>query len=84
MSKGFKEAEAVRPIGTTYHLIGSFLTFLLFARDVAIAALFFAAVGDTAAAAFGERFGRRKLGRKSLEGTGVFFASALVVGYILL
>ena len=84
LSRGFKEREAVRPIGTTYFLVASLITFVFFPRDVAIAALFFAAVGDAMAAEFGERFGRRKLGRKSLEGTAAFFLSALGVGYILL
>lgn len=84
VSGGFKEREAVRPIGTTYYLVASFLTFLFFPRDVAVAALLFAAVGDAVAAAVGERFGRTRLGHKSLEGSAAFFASALVVGFILI
>lgn len=83
-STGFKSREAARPVGTTYYLVASFLAFVFFASDVAIAALFFAAVGDAMAALVGERYGRMKLGTKSLEGTLAFFASALVVGYILL
>ncbi|MDA8189313.1 MAG: hypothetical protein M0T85_14335 [Dehalococcoidales bacterium] len=74
----------MRPIGTTYFLVASFFTFLFFPRDVAVAALFFSAVGDAMAATVGERFGRRKLGKKSLEGTAAFFVSALVVGCILI
>ncbi len=83
VSKGFKAREAARPIGTTYYLVASFLAFLFFSRDVAAAALFFAAVGDAIAAAVGERYGRTKVGAKSLEGSAAFFTSALVVGYIL-
>ncbi|MCL5960688.1 MAG: hypothetical protein M1358_15530 [Chloroflexi bacterium] len=83
-STAFKEREATRPIGSTYFLVAAFLVFLFFPRDVAIAALFYAAVGDPAAASVGERFGRRRLGEKSLEGTGAFFASVLIVGLILL
>lgn len=84
LSAGFKPKEATRPIGTTYYLVASFLAFLLFARDVAAAALFFTAVGDALAAAVGERYGRVKVGTKSLEGSIAFLASALLVGYILI
>lgn len=84
VSKGFKEQESRRPIGTSYFLVASFITFLLFPRDVAIAALLFAAVGDAVAAGIGEQYGRTKLGNKSLEGTAAFFVSSLVVGAILL
>lgn len=83
-SKAFKAEEAVKPIGTTFFLVGAFLTFLIFPRDVAVTALFFAAVGDAVAAMVGERFGRTKVGNKSIEGTLAFFVSALVVGTILL
>lgn len=83
VSTGFKAREAARPIGTTYYLVASLLIFIFFSRDVAIAALFFAAVGDAVAAAVGERYGRIRLGTKSLEGTAAFFVSALIVGYIL-
>lgn len=84
VSSSFKETEATKPIGTTYLLAGAFFAFLLFPRDVAIAALFFAALGDPAAAEVGERFGRLRIGRKSVEGTTAFFLSSLVVGFILL
>ncbi|MBI4321807.1 MAG: hypothetical protein HY675_25215 [Chloroflexi bacterium] len=83
-SGAFKEGEAARPIGSTYYLLGAFVTFLLFPRDVAIAAVLFVAVGDAAAATFGERFGTRKIGHKSLEGTAAFFASALAIGLVLI
>ncbi len=84
VSSSFKEREAVGPIGTTYFLVGSFLTFLLFPQNIAVLALFFTAVGDPAAAEVGERFGRLRLGKKSAEGAFAFFAVSLVVGLILL
>ncbi len=83
-ARAFKEAESARPIGSTYFLVASFLVFLFFGRDVAVTALFFAAVGDAAAATIGERFGRTRLGNKSLEGTLAFFVSTLAVGGICL
>ncbi len=83
VSSGFKASEAAQPIGTTYFLVGALLAYLLFSRDVAVAALFFAAIGDAAAAAIGERYGRTRVGGKSIEGTAAFFASSLLVGAIL-
>ena len=80
----FKEAEAARPIGATYYVAGAFLSFLLFPRDAAVAALFFAAIGDVAAGVVGQRYGRTRLGRKSIEGTAGFLVAALAVGAILL
>ena len=82
-ASAFKEREAARPIGTTFFILGSFLSFLFFPRDVAVAALFFSAVGDVAAAEVGERWGHRRIGSKSLEGAAGFLASTLVVGAIL-
>ena len=79
----FKDREAARPIGTTFFVLGSFLSFLIFPRDVAVAALFYSAVGDAAAATVGERFGHIRIGNKSLEGSAGFLASSLAVGVIL-
>lgn len=84
LAGSFKQAEAARPIGTTYYVVASFLVFLFFPRDIAATALFYAAVGDAVAAAIGERLGRAKLGTKSLEGTTAFFVSSLGVGAILI
>ncbi len=84
ISTSFKESERARPIGTSYYLVASFLVFAFSSTDVAIAALFIAAVGDAIAALVGERYGRTSLGTKSLEGTGAFFASALVIGAVLM
>ncbi len=82
-STAFKEREAARPIGSTYYLVASFVAFLFFDRDVTVAALLFAAIGDPAAATFGERFGRTRVGQKSLEGSAAFLVAALIVGSIL-
>ncbi|MBI2952999.1 MAG: hypothetical protein HYY30_01700 [Chloroflexi bacterium] len=83
-SEAFKEHETARPIGSTYFMVGAFFTLLFFPRDIAVAALFFSAVGDAVAATVGERYGRTRLGSKSAEGTVAFFVSALIVGGILI
>ena len=77
-----RQQEATGLNGSTYVLVGSLLTLLLFDRDIAVAGLIFLGAGDAAAGIIGERWGRHKLLRKSLEGTAAFFISCVVVGLI--
>jgi len=51
---------------------------------IAATALLYLVVGDAAAALVGGRFGRHRLGRKSLEGSLACFACCLAVGAALL
>lgn len=81
--EAFKRGESAQPIGSTYYVAASYLTFRLFPRSIAIASLFFAAVGDAVAATVGERYGRTRIGNRSLEGSFAFLVSALLVGAIL-
>lgn len=67
--------------GATYLLGAAFLTVLLFPRPVAIAALYFAVVGDAVAALAGRGFGRTRLPwGKSLEGTLAFLGASILLG----
>ncbi len=79
-----KESESRNLTGSTYFLLGSLLTLLLFPQQAAAAALIYTAVADPAAAVVGRRWGRRRLkSGKSLEGSLAFLATALAVGVIL-
>lgn len=65
--------------GATYILLTSAAAIALFAKPIAIAALSFIIVGDSFAAVIGRRFGRIKIGNKSLEGSlGCFLGTTLV------
>jgi dolichol kinase len=66
--------------GTPAYVTGIGLTLLLFPVPPAVAAVLFLVVGDVSATAVGERFGRHKVGAKSLEGTAAFFAAAVLTG----
>jgi len=75
-----KSEESHRMTGTSYLLLGSLATFVLFELDLAVGALFFLSVGDAAAAIVGQRLGRRRLFKKSLEGSLACLGSSLAVG----
>lgn len=77
-----RQQETAGLNGSTYVLVGSLLTMLLFDRDIAVAGMIFLGTGDVAAGVVGERWGRHKLMSKSLEGTAAFFVSCAVVGLI--
>ncbi len=67
--------------GAPYVLAAAFFVSLLFYKEVAMFALTVMLIGDTAAALVGRKWGFHKINRrtKSLEGSGVFFLSGLVV-----
>jgi len=79
-----KESESSQILGSTYLLAATLLAFLLFDRDVAVLALLFLAVGDPMAALVGERYGRARIIKKSVEGSLAFVAGAALVGWVLI
>ena len=60
--------------GATWAFIGGTISVFIFEKDIAVLALLFMSVGDTVAALIGQRYGRIKIGRKTMEG----FAGGLV------
>lgn len=81
--EAFKSGEAMQPIGSTYLVVASFLAYRFFPPPIATASLFFGSVGDALAAIVGERYGRTRIGKRSLEGSAAFLASSLAVGSLL-
>ncbi|MEE9198248.1 MAG: hypothetical protein V3U26_00465 [Dehalococcoidia bacterium] len=78
-----KKEESTRWLASTYLLIATLAAILLFDAHIAALALLFLAIGDPLAALVGERFGRIRIGRKSLEGTLTFLGASLLVGGVL-
>lgn len=78
-----QEESRSRISGTTYFLFGSLLTVIFFTKPIAIAALFFLIFGDAASALVGVKWGRIKIGQKSVEGSLAFFSSCLFIAIIL-
>ena len=75
--------ERKRAAGTTFFLLASVLTIVLFPKEYAILSLLFLVISDTAAALIGIRYGRIKILRqKTLEGTAAFLISALIVAFL--
>ena len=80
-----REHEHHRLSGATWLVLSLLGAVLLFPRDVAIAAMWAAAVGDAMAALFGRVFGRFRLGGqgKSVEGSAACFLAVLVGSYAI-
>ena len=78
-----KESESKAVLGSTWMLVSAFFVFFIFGREAAIAALLFIAVGDPIAGIVGRRYGRLRVGRKTLEGTAAFALGAGAVGCAL-
>ncbi|MBI2860919.1 MAG: hypothetical protein HYX91_05365 [Chloroflexi bacterium] len=78
-----KSEEVSKPTGSTYMLLASLLAFLVFQKEVAIAALVFLAIGDFAAARIGRRFGRHKVLNKSWEGSGACLTACLAIALLM-
>jgi dolichol kinase len=79
-----RKNEKEKLTGTAPYVLGIGLSLYAFSTDVASAAICFLAFGDVAATTVGERYGKSKIGDKSLEGTAAFIAAGLFVGLVLL
>ena len=79
-----KQSESSQVLGSTYMAAASLIVFLLFEKELAILALLYIAVGDPLAGVLGKRYGRVKIGSKSVEGTLAFAVGAGAVGCALI
>jgi glycerol-3-phosphate acyltransferase PlsY len=70
--------------GTSYFLLAILLTALLFERSIAILSMLFLIFGDAVSALFGMKFGRIKIGERTLEGSLSFFIVCLLIGFVLI
>jgi diacylglycerol kinase (CTP) len=76
-----REKESRRPSGILWTLGGAFLTIWLVPHpDVVLTSLWYLAVGDAAAALVGKKWGRIRIGDKSLEGSVACFLSCWAAG----
>ena len=65
--------------GATWVIIGSLISILIFTKHVAVIALIFMSLGDTAAGLIGQKFGKHKVGNKTWEG----FLAGLIICIIV-
>lgn len=71
-------------LGSTYFMIAALLSALVFEKSIAVAAMTYLVVGDTAAAVVGKKYGKAHYWGKSLHGSLACFLSCLVIGAVLL
>jgi dolichol kinase len=76
--------ESNRLCGATYVMMAVVLCIVLFPRPIAIAAMLFLSISDALASLVGLAFGRPWWFDKSLQGSGAFLASALVIALLCL
>jgi len=79
----YKDKEHLRISSMTLFLLGCFLSFLLFERNIAFTAIVFLIFGDMSAKILGLAYGRHKFFNKTLEGSLAHFIACIVLGYIL-
>ena len=78
-----REHEKGRKLtGSTYLLVGSFLSLWGFGPKIATLVLLYLLLGDTIAALVGRRWGRIQLGRKTLEGSASCLFMCVVIALL--
>lgn len=78
-----RPSEKKNLVGASYILSGSILTILLFDKMIAIAAISFIVVGDTAGAIIGRLWGRVRFRSKSVEGSISFLVASCLVAVLI-
>jgi dolichol kinase len=71
--------ETARLSSSTWYLLAILLTLILFPRDAALGGILVLALADPSASFVGRRWGKKRLGSGTVEGSLVFFAVAFGV-----
>jgi dolichol kinase len=78
-----RTSEEHKLTGTASYVLGIGSTLYLYRTDLATLAICFLIFGDVAATTIGERYGKTKIGDKSLEGSIAFVVAAVSTGFLL-
>lgn len=81
-SKGILKVREGYITGTTALLIANAVIIAFFNKQVAIVSLLFMLFGDAAAAIIGTKYGKVKIGDKTLEGSLSFFITTMILALI--
>jgi dolichol kinase len=79
-----RPTERQRPISVHYLTFAALVLAWIASRPIAATALGFLVLGDAAAAVVGERWGRHRWGRKSVEGSVACFAGCVAAGALFM
>lgn len=79
-----RETEKKKVTGATFTCLSFLVVVFFFSREVAVVAMLFLTLGDTAAEIVGKNWGSRKYHGRSLEGMAGFFVAALPLAWIVL
>jgi dolichol kinase len=82
-SKGILKVRQGMITGTTALLISNIIVIAFFDKQIAIVSLLYMLFGDTASAVIGTKYGKVKMGDKSLEGSLAFFITTMIIALIL-
>ncbi len=78
-----REKERHKPLnGATYLYLGMLISVVFFEKKVAVSAMWIVILADTAASLTGQRWGKTRLGTKSLEGSLAFMVTSAVIIYL--
>jgi len=70
--------------GASYILTTALMAIIFFPKPIAIAAMMFIIIGDTAAALVGRKYGRHRLkGKKTVEGSAACFITLFLVSFFI-
>lgn len=78
-----KEEETLHLTSAVPFLIAVFLVVLFFRKNIAITSILFLIFADSVSALIGKKFGKIKIGKKTLEGSLSFLDTCLFVGLLL-
>lgn len=79
-----RQEELDKPTGLSFMCVGFWLLVLLFDRQVALLTMGFVMLGDPIAAYVGTKYGKDKIGDKSVQGFLACFAVCLIVALVFL
>ena len=81
-SKGILKVRQGMITGTTALLIANIIVIAFFRKQIAIVSLVYMLFGDAASAIIGTKYGKVKIGNKTLEGSLAFFITVMVLALI--
>ena len=79
-----RHSEEKRFTGATFTCLSFLIVVFFFSREIAVTAMLFLSLGDTAAEIAGKNWGRTKYFGRSLEGMGGFFIVAFPLAWMVL